>query len=138
MTPGEKVLQSLPPVMHRFAEHLGYTADWFDAGVVDEPLLRFQYETFQVAYDKNPEHYRHRAFVACVESTEEWTDELVDTLLALRDHGADQCDLRRTRLFEVITVLSADQLVRLRERHGSKFDKPTEKFFARNLCCAVK
>lgn len=137
MIPGEKLLQSLPEELRQFAEHVGFSKEWIEAGIVNKASIEQQFLAFQVSSNQNPDHFRQQSFLAYLSENRELDERHIDVLLSLRDCGADGCDMRRHRLFALIEVLSAEQLVRLRERHGSKFDKPTEKFLRRNLCCEV-
>jgi hypothetical protein len=109
-------------------KRLGYSDSWLDAGVVTEASVRSQYVAFETSDDKNPEHYRDRAFHEFLENCTRLSDFQLDQILALRDDGPDNCDLRANRLIAlissvVLTDTQLDALSRLPEVHEPPVSK---------------
>lgn len=125
-------LSDLSDDLEAFARKIGYTDAWLAAGVIDEELLRRQWQRYHESDDHNGEHYRQGAFVEFVRDRREFADHEVDDLLTLEDN-ADDVDLTENRLFEMIRWMPLDQLLTLRSRHADLFDRASEKFYNRHV-----
>ncbi len=100
------------PELDIIMRQLGYTENWLRLGVVDSNFLKHQYVEFLRSDDKNQEHYRHRAFLRFLDRREELPEGEIEAIFGLTDEGPDGCDLRQTRILELLDseVLSDDQL----------------------------
>jgi hypothetical protein len=95
----------MSPNLEIIQQHLGYTPAWLEVGVVTPALLLEQWQVFQGSDDQNPEHYRHGAFMAFLESRSGFTDAEVEQLHALED--GDEHNLRQGR---VVALLHSKKL----------------------------
>ena len=82
---------------------LGYTREWLEWDIVDEPYLQAQYAEYSRSDDKNQEHYRCGAFNDFLKRRSGLTDDQVDKIFRLTDNGPDRCDLSDNRLYALIS-----------------------------------
>jgi hypothetical protein len=95
----------MSPDLEIIQQHFGYTPAWLEVGVVSPGLLLEQWQVFQNSDDQNPEHFRHGAFMAFLESHSGFTDVEVEQLHALKD--GDEHDLCQVR---VVALLHSQKL----------------------------
>jgi hypothetical protein len=113
---------------------LGYTSEWLEWGIIDRPYLEAQYALYCRSEDKNQEHYRCRAFIDFLHRQPRLTDDLIDKVFQLEDHGPDGCDLSDNRVMELIDsgILSDDQYFGLADRHSRVLTPPVNRLYKRN------
>lgn len=111
---------------------LGYTPAWLKAGVITPELLLEQWQVFQTSDDQSAEHYRHGAFVWFLNQRTEFSDGLLEDLLALEDN--DSFGLRELRISMLITSgkLSTAQLNDLMNRTDLQIVPRFQTMFSRH------
>src|SRR5262249_40352417 len=73
-----------------FARLLGFTSSWFEVGVIDDGVLaRLQVE-WEKGEDRNPEHYRYRAFREFLTARRPLTPDLAAALFELGNADPDR------------------------------------------------
>ena len=112
-------------------ERLGYNHAWLEAGVISESLLREQWAVFQITQDQNAEHYRHGAFIRFLNQQTEFSDVLLEDLLALKD--GDEHDMRVVRINEILLSkrLSKQQLQDFATRDELQLEASIQKIYMR-------
>jgi hypothetical protein len=113
-------------------QRLGYTQEWLEFGVISKELVLQQYQAIQTAEDTNAEHYRWGGFLTYLRSKEALTDEEVDHIFQLSDHGPDKMNLRINRILAVINsgLLTHEQYCRL-SRYPEISEPPIVKIYTR-------
>ena len=112
-------------------ERLGYNHAWLEVGVISESLLREQWAVFQTTQDQNAEHYRHGAFIRFLNQQTEFSDVLLEDLLALKD--GDEHDMRVVRINEILLSkrLSKQQLQDFATRDELQLEASIQKIYMR-------
>ncbi len=112
-------------------QRLGYTPAWLEAGVISESLLREQWAVFQTSDDQNAEHYRYGALIRFLNQQTEFSDALLEDLLALKD--GDKHDMRVVRVNEILLskCLSKQQLQDFATRDGLQLETSIQKIYRR-------
>jgi hypothetical protein len=121
-------------------QRLGYTKEWLDFGVITEELLLSQYQEIQTAEDDHAEHYRWKGFTIYLQSKETLTDEEIEHIFHLSDHGPDQTNLHVNRILAVLNsgLLTQEQYHRL-TRYPEVLAPPIAQIYTRvTLLQAVK
>jgi len=68
---------------------LGFTPEWIDLGVVTEEQIAEAVAAFEQSDDKNPEHYRYKAFRDYLAAHRPLPDEMAAALYDLGDRDPD-------------------------------------------------
>jgi hypothetical protein len=112
---------------------LGYTREWLEWDIVDEPYLQAQYAEYCRSDDKNQEHYRCGAFNDFLKRRSGLTDDQVDKIFRLTDNGPDRCDLADNRAIALIHsgVLSDEQHFAMATRHPRVLAPPIQRMYQR-------
>ncbi len=112
-------------------ERLGYNRAWLEMGVVTPELLGEQWKIFQTSDDQNAEHYRHGAFIRFLNQQTEFSDTLLEDLLALKD--GDEHDMRVVRVNEILLSkrLSKQQLQDFATRDELQLEASIQKIYMR-------
>ncbi len=112
-------------------QHLGYTPAWLKVGVITPELLGEQWKVFQTSDDQNAEHYRHGAFIRFLKQQTEFSDALLEELLALKD--GDEHDMRVVRVNEILLAkrLSKQQLQDFTTRDELQLEASIQKIYMR-------
>jgi hypothetical protein len=124
--------QNFETIMQR----LGYTPAWIKAGVISESFLFKQWLVFLTSDDQSTEHYRHGAFMGFLNQQTDFSDALLEDLLALRD--SDGFDMRVVRVHELLLSkrLSKQQRQDLVTRDKFQFVASIQKIYLRQ--CVVE
>lgn len=114
---------------------LGFTEDWLQHGILSEDFLQELYAQIQVSDDKNQEHYRNYAFNCYLNRKDALSNEEIAVCFGLQDAGADLCDLRENRIFDVLHsgLLSFEQLEMLANHYPFIDEKPFQRAYRRLL-----
>jgi hypothetical protein len=122
------------PSLEQILRKLGYTRQWVEVGVIDEKLLRTQFNAYELSDDKNEEHYRYQAFALFLREKEGLNDNEVQSLLVLEDCGDDGVNMEASRAIMLLDsgLLTDQQLADLAE-HPAVADSATRRVYVRQL-----
>ncbi len=115
-------------------KRLGYTREWLELCVLSKSALLDQYSEILTSEDQNAEHYRCGTFAQFVKHKNHVTDLELNQILALKDNGPDECDLKVDRMLALIRadILTDIQVERLASEKEA-LEAPIQKLYLRTM-----